>query len=110
MNDWPEGWSGDERGPRYGRGSAGAQPEGARVMRQVRRGGPAVPPGQGAYGGQRPAAPPHGVPQQPSYVDGGYADGYTDSDDGYGYDSGYNTGQVYGRPGGDGPGGPGEGR
>ncbi len=79
-------------------------------MRQVRRGGPAVPPGQGAYGrpgGQRPAAPPYGVPQQPSYVDGGYTDGYTDSDDGYGYDSGYNTGQVYGRPGGDGPGGPG---
>ncbi|MGW0081331.1 LCP family protein [Streptomyces sp. NPDC003393] len=113
MNDWPEGWSGDERGPRYGRGSAGAQPEGARVMRQVRRGGPAVPPGQGAYGrpgGQRPAAPPYSVPQQPSYVDGGYTDGYTDSDDGYGYDSGYNTGQVYGRPGGDGPGGPGEGR
>ncbi|MGW5196808.1 LCP family protein [Streptomyces spiralis] len=113
MNDWPEGWSGDERGPRYGRGSAGAQPEGARVMRQVRRGGPAVPPGQGAYGrqgGQRPAAPPYGVPQQPSYVDGGYADGHTDSDDGYGYDSGYNTGQVYGRPGGDGPGGPGGGR
>ncbi|MGW3463904.1 LCP family protein, partial [Streptomyces olivaceoviridis] len=44
MNDWPEGWSDDNRGPRYGRGSAGAQPEGARVMRQVRR-GPAVPPG-----------------------------------------------------------------
>ncbi|MFJ9868221.1 LCP family protein [Streptomyces sp. NPDC101165] len=84
MNDWPQGWSDDNRGPRYGRGSGGAQPEGARVMRQVRR-GPAGPPGQRGYGG--------GVPQQPSYVDGqGYDDGA-----GYGdYDSGYNTGQVYG--------------
>ncbi|WPP30271.1 LCP family protein [Streptomyces sp. CL7] len=85
MNDWPEAWSDDNRGGRYGRGSASAQPESARVMRQVRRGRPA-PPGQGAYGG---------VPQQPQYVDGGY-------------DSGYNTGQVYGggggRGGGDGDG------
>ncbi|WP_367322665.1 LCP family protein [Streptomyces sp. HUAS ZL42] len=86
MNDWPQGWSDDNRGSRYGRGSANAQPEGARVMRQVRR-GPAAPPGQGAYGG--------GVPQQPSYVNG---QGYDD-----GYDSGYNTGQVYGTPGGRGP-------
>ncbi|QIJ63092.1 LCP family protein [Streptomyces sp. JB150] len=94
MNDWPEGWSDDNRGPRYGRGSAGAQPEGARVMRQVRRGGPAVPPASG------PAAPPYGqgVPRQSSYVDGG------EGDPG-GYDSGYNTGQVYGSPGGRGPGG-----
>ncbi|MEU2928467.1 LCP family protein [Streptomyces sp. NPDC007251] len=92
MNDWPEQWSDDNRGPRYGRGSAGAQPEGARAMRQVRR-GPAVPPGQRSYGDPGPAAPPYGaagVPQQPSYVDGqGYGDGA-------GYDSGYNTGQVYG--------------
>ncbi|MEV5342461.1 LCP family protein [Streptomyces sp. NPDC052676] len=94
MNDWPEGWSDDNRGPRYGRGSAGAQPEGARVMRQVRRGGPAVPPASGQ------GAPPYGqgVPRQPSYVDGG------EGDPG-GYDSGYNTGQVYGSPGGRGPGG-----
>ncbi|KUM72095.1 LCP family protein [Streptomyces curacoi] len=92
MNDWPQGWSDDNRGNRYGRGSASAQPEGARVMRQVRR-GPAAPPGQGAYGG---------VPQQPSYVNG---QGYDD-----GYDSGYNTGQVYGQPGrGGGSGGPGGG-
>jgi LCP family protein required for cell wall assembly len=115
MNDWPEGRSDDNRGPRYGRGSAGAQPEGAQVMRQVRRGGP-VPPGQGAYGGQAgqgapgrqagqgPSAPPYGVPQQPSY---GAGEGHGDGRDGYGYDSGYNTGQVYGRPGG--PAGPGEG-
>ncbi|MFD7280028.1 LCP family protein [Streptomyces sp. NPDC059862] len=94
MNDWPQGWSDDNRGTRYGRGSTGAQPEGARVMRQVRR-GQAAPPG----GGQ--AAPPYGgVPQQPSYVDG---QGYD------AYDSGYNTGQVYGTPGGRGPGGPGDG-
>ncbi|WP_432195391.1 LCP family protein [Streptomyces sp. bgisy027] len=89
MNDWPQAWSDDNRGNRYGRGSAGAQPEGARVMRQVRR-GPAAPPGQG-YGG---------VPQQPSYVNGQGHGGY--ADDGYddGYDSGYNTGQVYGGGGG----------
>jgi LCP family protein required for cell wall assembly len=92
MNDWPEGWSGDNR-DRYGRGSASAQPESARVMRQVRRGQAA--PGQ--------SAPPYGngVPQQPSYVDG--------QGHGGGYDSGYNTGQVYGAPGGGGGyGGPGE--
>jgi LCP family protein required for cell wall assembly len=62
-------------------------------MRQVRR-GPAAPPGQG-YGG---------VPQQPSYVNGQGHGGYGDDtvrDDGY--DSDYNTGQVYGG----GPGGPG---
>jgi LCP family protein required for cell wall assembly len=97
MNDWPEGWSGDNRGDRYGRGSASARPESARVMRQVRRGAP--PPGQ--------SAPPYGgVPQQPSYVDG---QGHGGQD---GYDSGYNTGQVYGSPGGRGPGagGPGPGR
>ncbi|MEV8553969.1 LCP family protein [Streptomyces glaucescens] len=86
MNDWPQGTSDDNRGPRYGRGSAGAQPEGARVMRQVRRGGRAAPPASGP-----------GVPRQPSYVDGGEG----------GYDSGYNTGQVYGTPAGRGPSGPG---
>ncbi|MFD5160070.1 LCP family protein [Streptomyces hawaiiensis] len=99
MNDWPEGFSADNRGSRYGRGSSSAQPESARVMRQVRR-GPAASPGQAGYGG----APPYGgaVPQQPSYVDGG---GHGPGD----YDSGYNTGQVYGSPGGRGPGGPGDG-
>jgi LCP family protein required for cell wall assembly len=72
MNEWPEAWSDDNRGDRYGRGSASAQPDGARAMRQVRR-GPAAPPGQNGYGG---------IPQQP-YRDGGY-------------DSGYSSGQVYG--------------
>ncbi|MER6338580.1 LCP family protein [Streptomyces tendae] len=87
MNDWPEGWSGDNRGSGYGRGSASARPESARVMRQVRRGTP--PPGPG------PSAPPYGagVPQQPSYADG-------QGHGGDGYDSGYNTGQVYGGGGG----------
>ncbi|MFG2791380.1 LCP family protein [Streptomyces sp. NPDC048419] len=90
MNDWPEAWSDDNRN-RYGRGSASAQPDGARAMRQVRR------PASGAYGGSGPSAPPYGgrVPQQPRYVDG---DGHDD------YDSGYNTGHVYGG----GPGGPGD--
>ncbi|MFJ7078290.1 LCP family protein [Streptomyces sp. NPDC098781] len=89
MNDWPQAWSDDNRGNRYGRGSASAQPEGARVMRQVRR-GPASPPGQG-YGG---------VPQQPSYVNGQGHGGYGDPSYDDGYDSGYNTGQVYGGGGG----------
>ncbi|MBC9728582.1 LCP family protein [Streptomyces sp. TRM68367] len=101
MNNWPEGWHDDNRGSRYGRGSASAQPEGARVMRQVRR-GPAAPPGQGGYGGPGHQAPPYGggVPQQPSYVDG------HDYRAGEPYDSGYNTGQVYGGGGPGGPGGP----
>jgi len=82
MNDWPQGWSGNNGGDRQGSGSASARPEGARVMRQVQR-------GQGA--GPRSSAPPHGVPPQPTYTDG------------HG-DDGYNTGQVYG---GGGPRGPG---
>ncbi|MEV4972903.1 LCP family protein [Streptomyces scopuliridis] len=82
MNDWPDGWTGNrgERGDRYGRGSAGAQPDGARVMPHVQ---------------------PRGVPQQSQGYDRGYEPGY---------DSGYNTGQVYGSPPGgggrDGYGGP----
>ncbi|MFE9632199.1 LCP family protein [Streptomyces sp. NPDC006463] len=110
MNDWPEGWSGDrdERGRRddgYGRGSAQAQPEGAQRMRHVQRqqaARPAVPPPA-----RRPGTPPSatGVPSQ-----------QTQSPDTFGgYDSGYNTGQVYGSPAGpgggaqppSGPGGPG---
>ncbi|MFI2373318.1 LCP family protein [Streptomyces sp. NPDC018833] len=86
MNDWPEGWTDDDgsgNGRGYGRGSSGAQPEGARVMRHV----------------QRPAAPPRGaVPHQQRGYDQGYAEP--------GYDSGFNTGQVYGAPGGGGRGVP----
>ncbi|MFB7501039.1 LCP family protein [Streptomyces sp. NPDC056161] len=98
MNDWPEAWSDDNRDNRYGRGSASGQPEGARSMRQVRR-GPA--PGQGGYGNPGPSAPPYGggIPQQPSYGGQGH-DGYGGQQ---GYDSGYSNGQVYD---GGGPGGP----
>ncbi|MBW8794685.1 MAG: LCP family protein [Streptomyces sp.] len=97
MSEWPEGRSDGNRGDRYGRGSAGAQPEGARVMRQVRRGEPSAPP----YGAPQQGGGYGGVPQQSSY-NGGY-----DGGGGYdGYDSGYNTGQVYGGgPGGGGPSG-----
>ncbi|MDQ8707452.1 LCP family protein [Streptomyces sp. LHD-70] len=65
MNDWPN------RDQGYGRGSAHPEPEGARVMRHVQRGGAPRPP----------AAPPRAsVPPQ----------------QGYGYDDGYSEGQVYG--------------
>lgn len=72
MNEWPDGWTGDrgERRDRYGRGSAGSQPEGARVMPHVQ---------------------PRGVPPQSP----GYGAGPDQT-----YDSGYNTGQVYGGGGG----------
>ncbi len=92
MNDWPEGWSGNNRGGDF------AQPDGPRVMRQVRRG---------------PSAPPQGgVPQQPSYGDA-YGDGYGNSGPdqyGGGHNSDYNTGQVYGSGGVGGAGGHGGGR
>ncbi|MYV49121.1 LCP family protein [Streptomyces sp. SID2888] len=79
MNDWPEGWPDDQRRRnRQGRGGPSAQPEGPRVMRQVRR----------TPGGPQPAPPYGGVPRQPTYQDGP------------GYDDGYNTGQVYGAQGG----------
>lgn len=95
MSDWPD----EQRGGRgYGRGSGNSQPEGARVMRHVQRGGPSGRPGQQQGG----------VPQQPTYDDG-YGQPYGDARDDMfeprsprqdGYDSGYNTGQVYGSPGG----------
>ncbi|MEU6194477.1 LCP family protein [Streptomyces sp. NPDC047061] len=101
MNEWPEGRSNDNRGNQYGRGSASAQPEGARVMRQVRRGEPSAPP----YGAPQQGGGYGGVPQQPSYG-GGYGDGGGGGGGYDGYDSGYNTGQVYGGgPGGGGPSG-----
>lgn len=72
------GWSDDGDGRGYGQGSAG-QPESARVMRHV----------------QRPSTPRRGSvpPQQRGYDQGG-GQGYAEP----GYDSGYNTGQVYGSP------------
>jgi LCP family protein required for cell wall assembly len=75
MNDWADGLTGD-RGDRHGRGSGGTQPEGARVMPQVRRGGvPQQSPGyddsgyntgqvygspSGGGGGRRGSIPPQG--------------------------------------------------
>ncbi|MEU6314140.1 LCP family protein [Streptomyces sp. NPDC047014] len=93
MNDWPEG-----RDDAYGRGSAHPQPEGVQRMRHVQRPPrqqpprPAQPPHP-----QRPAGPPPG--QVPPQQAGGH-DTYG------GYDSGYNTGQVYGAPSGGAPGRP----
>ncbi|MFD8795617.1 LCP family protein [Streptomyces vinaceus] len=94
MSEWPEGRndSGDDR---YGRGSAQAQPEGARRRPHVQR------------RQQRPVPPPARPGQPPAY---GVPPQQAPSHDTYGgYDSGYNTGQVYGRPQStpSGPGGPG---
>ncbi|MFD3517058.1 LCP family protein [Streptomyces sp. NPDC058657] len=89
MSDWPSARN-DDRNDRYGRGSAGAQPEGPQVMRHVQRGqAPRPAP-------QRPTAPPPGVPAQQSQ---GYDDDYPVWDGGAqrgSRDDGYNTGQVYG--------------
>ncbi|MEC4575673.1 LCP family protein [Streptomyces virginiae] len=97
MNDWPEG-----RDDAYGRGSARPQPEGVQRMRHIQR-QPQQPPRPPQPGQpprpQRPAGPvpAPGVPPQQA---GGH-DTYG------GYDSGYNTGQVYGAPSGGAPGRPG---
>ncbi|MFB9593178.1 LCP family protein [Streptomyces racemochromogenes] len=108
MSDWDGYGERDARGRRddgYGRGSGQAQPEGAQRMRRVQRqpqqppqrpGRPPVPPQAPPQGGR----PGYGVPQQAQAPASGY-------------DSGYNTGQVYGRPAAPGspgqrpPGGPG---
>ncbi|WKV73659.1 LCP family protein [Streptomyces sp. PCS3-D2] len=93
MNDWPEG-----RDDAYGRGSARPQPEGVQRMRHIQRQPqqPPRPPQPAPPRPQRPAGPPPGVPQQQA---GGH-DAYG------GFDSGYNTGQVYGSPSGGAPGRP----
>ncbi|MFF4604627.1 LCP family protein [Streptomyces sp. NPDC001339] len=85
MNEWPNGWSGDQ-GNRYGRGSSG-EPEGARAMPQVQRHTgpgrprqePPLPPSLSPHRGRGATVPP----QQSQGYDGAYGDGY-------------NTGQVYG--------------
>ncbi|MFI6897816.1 LCP family protein [Streptomyces sp. NPDC050256] len=94
MNDWPEGWTDDNRsGNRYGQGSASNRPESARSMPHVQR-RPAPPQ-------QRPAPPRQ--PQLPQQQPGGYGDAPE-------YDSGYSTGHVYGGgQGGRGGGGHGDG-
>ncbi|WP_116212113.1 LCP family protein [Streptomyces olivoreticuli] len=80
MSDWPEGRT-DERQDRYGRGSASAEPEGARAMPHVRRDAPPRQyrpvPGQNSGGAGTPQAARPG--------------------------DGYNTGQVYGHGGPVGP-------
>ncbi|QHC20762.1 LCP family protein [Streptomyces sp. GS7] len=88
MNEWPQGRSGDQSGNRYGRGSGSAEPEGARAMPQVRR------DADSGYPRREPPLPPSmsprrgaGAPPQQSQGYGAYENGY---------DSGYNTGQVYG--------------
>ncbi|MGW1665031.1 LCP family protein [Streptomyces microflavus] len=92
MNDWPDRRTGD-RSERYGQGSASPQPESARAMPHIQR-RPAPP--------QRPTVPPQSQ---------GYDDRYQGGQPGYGnnpepgYDSGYNTGQVYGGGAGGGRGG-----
>ncbi|MEV8051897.1 LCP family protein [Streptomyces bacillaris] len=100
MNDWPDRRTGDPN-ERYGRGSASPQPESARAMPHIQR-RPAPP--------QRPSVPPqrpHVPPQSQGHDDRYPGSGGHNPDSGY--DSGYNTGQVYGAggrgPGGGGPGG-----
>ncbi|MFG2880063.1 LCP family protein [Streptomyces sp. NPDC048337] len=108
MNEWPAGWNGDreDRGRRddgYGRGSAQAQPEGAQRMRHVQRQQPpqpAQPPRPPRQPGQPPRSPRTARPSVPPQQ--------AQSPDTYGgYDSGYNTGQIYGSPSGGAPAGPG---
>lgn len=91
MNEWPNGWSGDQSGNRYGYGSGSAEPEGARAMPQVRR--------DAGPGHQRnePPLPPSMSPRRGATVPPQQSQGYDDS-----YNSGYNTGQVYGGGGGGG--------
>lgn len=91
MNEWPNGRSGDQSGNRYGYGSGSAEPEGARAMPQVRR--------DAGPGHQRnePPLPPSMSPRRGATVPPQQSQGYDDS-----YNSGYNTGQVYGGGGGGG--------
>ncbi|MFJ9573323.1 LCP family protein [Streptomyces bacillaris] len=87
MNDWPDRRTGDPN-ERYGRGSTSPQPESARAMPHIQR-RPAQP--------QRPSVPPqrpHVPPQSQGYDDRYPGSGGHNPDSGY--DSGYNTGQVYG--------------
>lgn len=85
MNDWPDGRPADDhRNDRYGRGSDSERPEGAQVMRHVQR--PPAQPQRPPQPQQYPAPPRQ---RQSSGRPGG-------QDDAAGYDSGYNTGQVYG--------------
>ncbi|MDJ0380658.1 LCP family protein [Streptomyces sp. G-G2] len=103
MNDWPDGRRNENRDDRYGRGGAQARPEDAQRMPHVQRRQPPRPPVRPS--GQ-PPVPPQGRPAQAP-------PGYGVPPQQQSYDSGYNTGQVYGSPGAPGgpagPGGPGDG-
>ncbi|RXS68288.1 LytR family transcriptional regulator [Streptomyces sp. TM32] len=89
MNEWPNGWSGDQSGNRYGYGSGSAEPEGARAMPKVRR--DAAP----GYQRHEPPMPQSMSPRRGATVPPQQSQGYDDA-----YDSGYNTGEVYGGGGG----------
>ena len=84
MNEWPEGWTDDRSGDRYGRGSGSAQPEGARAMPQVQR------DAGGRAAARRAAAAAGAVPRRGTCRRSSPRATTTR------YDSGYNTGQVYG--------------
>ncbi|GAA2059512.1 LCP family protein [Streptomyces albiaxialis] len=77
MNQWPDGWTDHPQG-RQGRGSGASNPDPTRVMPHTQN--PGVP--QQSRG-----------PGQQGYGQDGYGQGYNEQG---GYDSGYNTGQVYG--------------
>ncbi|WEH33779.1 LCP family protein [Streptomyces sp. AM 4-1-1] len=83
MNEWPE----DRSENRFGRGSESPQPESARVMRHVQR-QPVPPQQRPAPPRQRPVPPAQRRPERAG------------ADEGVPFDSGYNTGQVYGGGGG----------
>ncbi|MFJ7208730.1 LCP family protein [Streptomyces sp. NPDC098789] len=100
MNDWPDGRRNENRDDRYGRGGAQARPEDAQRMPHVQRRQPQRP-------GQQPGRPPVPPQGRPAQAPPGYGvPPQQQSHDG-GYDGGYNTGQVYGSPSPQRPGGPG---
>ncbi|MEU3313173.1 LCP family protein [Streptomyces sp. NPDC048387] len=111
MSDWDGSGGGrgahDRRDDGYGRGSGQAQPEGAQRMRHVQRQPQAPLPPRQQPRPARPPVPPQAPPPgaRPGYgVPPQQGPGGPDA----AYDSGYSSGQVYGRPAGPGgPGGPG---
>ena len=73
MNEWPNGWSGDQSGNRYGHGSGSTEPEGARAMPQVRRdAGP-------GYQRHEPPLPPSMSPRRGGSVPPQQSQGYDDA-------------------------------
>ncbi|WP_254812423.1 LCP family protein [Streptomyces cavourensis] len=101
MNDWPDRRTGDPN-ERYGLGSASPQPESARAMPHIQR--RPAPPQRPSVPPQRPHVPPRSRGYDDRYPGSGGQGHHPDA----GYDSGYNTGQVYGA-GGRGAGGGGRG-